>query len=481
MRRLCSLLVLIGAMAFADDKKDAAVTPIAVAKLTRMEPVSFEKDVAPILANKCQVCHAGNLTEGKLDLGTHATLMKGGKKGSPIVAGKADESLMWLMASHRKKPIMPPKTENNPLSPEEVAILKAWIDQGAKGPAVDVRNRPKVVLGLPPALVKPVRAVAVSPDKTTVAAGRGNKIHLFDAKTGEFKMSFADPALKTPEGKPAGAAHLSLVESMAYSPDGKTLATGSFQELVLWDAEKGTIRQRLTGFADRVVALAFSTDGKYLATGGGAPTEDGEIKIFEAATGKPVLDLKGGHSDTVFGVAFSPEGKLLATGAADKFVKVFEVPSGKFVKSFEGHTHHVLDVGWTPDGKKIVSAGADNFVKVWDYEKGEKARDIQGHQKQVTRLAFVGKTPTFLTAGGDATVRLYNADNGGQQRTYGDNKDFVYAVACSPDGAVVVAGGEEGVVRLYNGANAQLIKAMLPPDGVMPDKKNEAMKEPKKK
>src|SRR5262249_4737583 len=163
-------------------------------------------------------------------------------------------------------------------------------------------------------------------------------------KTGNYLKSLTDPALKAPDGKPANAAHLSLVESMAYSPDGKTLATGSFQEVVLWDVEEGTIRKRITGFADRVVAIAYSPFGKLIATGGGAPTEDGEIKLFEAATGRPVADIKGGHSDTVFGVAFSPDGRLLATAAADKFVKVFEVPGGEFVKSFEGHTHHVMDV-----------------------------------------------------------------------------------------------------------------------------------------
>ena len=84
MRCSYAVLVLVGAVALADDKKDPALAPIAVAKLDRKEPVAFEKDVAPIFANKCQVCHAGNLTEGKLDLGTHAGLMKGGKKGPPI-------------------------------------------------------------------------------------------------------------------------------------------------------------------------------------------------------------------------------------------------------------------------------------------------------------------------------------------------------------------------------------------------------------
>lgn len=480
MRRFLSLLALAcGAVALADDKKkDPPPTPIVVPHIDRKEPVTYEKDIAPLFKNKCQVCHAGNLTEGKLDLGTHASLMKGGKKGAAIVPGKAEESQLWLRASHRHEKIMPPKSENNPLTPDEVGILKLWIDQGAKGPAVDVRARTKVVVGLPPALVKPVRAVAVSPDKATVAAGRGNQIHLFDAKKGDFQKTVSDPTLKTPDGKPATAAHLSLVEAMAYSPDGKLLATGSFQELTLWETEKWTVKQRVTGFADRVVAIAFSTDGKYLATGGGAPTEDGEIRIYETATGKLVQDIKNGHSDTVFGVAFSPDGKLLATSSADKFVKVFEVPGGKYVKSFEGHTNHVLDVGWTPDGKKLVSAGADNFVKVWDYEKGEKARDIQGHQKQVTRIAFLAKQPQFLTASGDATVRMWNADNGGTMRQFSGNTDFVYAVACSPDGAIVAAGGEEGVVRLYNGTNGQLVKAMLPPDA---ESKKEPPSEPKKK
>jgi WD40 repeat protein len=176
------------------------------------------------------------------------------------------------------------------------------------------------------------------------------------------------------------------------------------------------------------------------------------------------FEIKNGHSDTVYGVAFSPDSKLLATGAADKFVKVHEVPSGKFVKSFEGHTHHVLDVTWTADGKKLVSAGADKFVKIWDYEKGEKARDIQNHQKEVARLMLVPKTQTFLTASSDNNSMLWNADNGGSMRNFTGSKDALYAVAVNIDGSLVAHGGEEGIVRLYNGTNAQLIKAMLPPD-----------------
>ena len=145
-----------------------------------------------------------------------------------------------------------------------------------------MRARSDEALAAPAAAVVPVRAVAVSPDKLTVAAARGNQLHLYDAKTGNHTKTFADPAVK--------AAHVSLIESMAYSPDGKTLATGSFREVVLWDTAAGTVRKRLTGFAHTVTALAFSADGKRLATGGGAPTEDGEVKLFDPASGALILE-----------------------------------------------------------------------------------------------------------------------------------------------------------------------------------------------
>ncbi|MBM4070040.1 MAG: NB-ARC domain protein [Planctomycetes bacterium] len=446
-------------------EKSKKIEPIKVVALNRKDPVTYEKDVEPIFLKKCTTCHSGSVKEGRLDMGSYEGLVKGGKRGTPIVPGKSDTSLLYKSAGRSAKPFMPPKGEE-PLSPEELAIIKLWIDQGAKAPTT-VRVRPKIIVGLPPANVHPVRALTVSPDKSMVAAGRGNQIHVYDAGSGKFIRSLVDPGLKMGDGKPVQAAHMSIVSAMAFSPDSKYLVSGSFQEVSFWDVKTGMLRHKITGFAHDVVALAFSPDGKLLASGGGAPTEDGEIKIFEAPTWKLIGDIKNGHSDTVYGLSFSPDSKKIATCSADKFIKVFEVPSGKFIKSFEGHTHHVLDVGWQNDGKLLASAGADSTVKVWDYEKGEQARTINAHQKQVTRLLYIGKTSQFVTCSGDQQIKFFEATNGGNIRNFGGNNDYIYAVGVSPDGAVVVAGGQEGIVRVYNGANGQLVRSLLPP-GVQP-------------
>jgi hypothetical protein len=493
--RLCLTLAVLAALplfASAQDFKKE-VGPLKIIKMELKDlkvPLAYEEHVDVILHKRCTVCHSGNQPEGKLDLSSYENLMKGGKSGEVVKPGKADDSILYKSMGRfaaRPRP-MPPKGDA-PCTPEELAIIKLWIDNGAKAP-LTIKKRPEPDITIPPASVKPVRALAVSPDKTTVAAGRGNQIHIYDAGSGKHIRSLISPNLKTKKGLDVKAAHISLVEAMAWSPDGKYLVSGSYKELTVWDAMTGEERHKVTGFKFIVVAIAFSQDGKMFGVAGGEPTVDGEVKLFEVGTWKLVMDLKNCHSDTVYGLAFSPEKmklpiegqkdkfrevQMIATCSADKFVKTWTIPDGKMVKSFEGHTHHVLDVGWAADGKLLASAGADNTVKIWDFDKGEQARTINAHGKQVTRLLFVGKKNEFLTAGGDNIVKRFNATNGGNTGSFTGGTDFIYAVACSTDGAVVVSGGQEGVVRVYNGTNAQFQRNLLPPDAQPP------MKEEKKK
>jgi WD40 repeat protein len=449
-------------VAAAQEKSaDSPPAPIKVVTLNRTEPIDFDRDVQPIFARRCLVCHSGSVTEGMLDLSKHAGILEGGKSGAAIVPGKSAASLLIKMAGKTQRPFMPPKREM-PLAPEELAILKLWVDQGAK-PGSGLKTTTHITLTPPATSFHPIRSVVVSPDKQFIAAARGCQVELFDA-IGKPMRALVAPGIVGADKKPVQAAHVSLVEALALSPDGKTLASSSFQEVNLWDPSTGAIRRRLDGFAERVVCVAFSPDGKLLATGGGPPTESGEIKVFDVATGKMQLEIKNGHSDTVFGICFSPDGKKLATASADKFVKVFEVATGKLVRSFEGHTQHVMDVGWKPDGKVLVSIGADDLIKTWDLDKGEQIRSFGNQKKQLTKLAFKSKSSEILVTSGDHTTRTWNIDSGSAGMSFGGATDYLCAVGISADGKLVSTGGEDGVLRVYDGASGKLVKA-IPPAG----------------
>jgi WD40 repeat protein len=491
----------------AQEKKDDKLKPIAVVPYTGGD-IDFEKHVQPILDNKCTTCHSGSNKKGRLDLSSYDTMLKGGKTGPALVPGKPADSLMLKLSGKTQKPAMPPE-EDEPLTPQELALLTAWVKQGAKG---STSTAPKVAAPVKmtklAGRLKPVLALGITTDKKTIAVGRGASVALYSADKGDLIRTLTDANLKDDAGKPIEQSQLDLVQSLLFSPDGKTLYVGGYQEVTLWDATSGKLLSKFTGFADRVAALDLSPDGKLLAVAGGAPTQDGELVLIDLSTGKPVRKWNAPHSDTVYGVRFSPDGRMLASAGADKFVKVWALqpllrpeptgqavatmlhcinpwslpavtatrqvlelkylqsidisftPPGTQLRQFEGHTHHVLDVAWRADSKVLVSAGADNVLKVWDYEKGEQIRTIAGHTKQISRLSMLRTAPQVISACGDAGLRQWNIDNGSNVRSYQGATDFLQAVTASADGTVIVAGGEEGVVRVYNGQNGTLVKTI---------------------
>lgn len=307
----------------------------------------------------------------------------------------------------------------------------------------------------------PFRTVAFSPDNLELAVGGDDKlVHTYNAETGAAGEVFGG------QGGP--------VLAVAYAGPAKIVSAATDKSAVLFNTLPDWSLARTIGggpmspLVDRVTSLAFSPDGKLLASGGGDPSRAGELKLWNPADGALVRDLPEAHSDTVFGLDFSPDGALLASSAADKFVKVFEVASGKFVRSFEGHTHHVLGVRWRADGKVLASCGADNVVKVWDFTTGDQLRTIQGFGKEVTSIQFVGSTSLALVSSGDKTVRLYNVDNAQQQRAFGGGSDFMYAAASTPDGKVALGGGQDSVLRVWNEENGQELRKFEPPPVVPP-------------
>src|SRR5262249_41625878 len=154
---------------------------VAVVEPKRKDTILYEKDIEPILKNKCTVCHSGKELKGKLDLDTYESLVKGGQRGPAVIPGKGNDSLIYKLMHREMKPYMPPKGEGQ-ITPDELALVKLWIDQGAKAPT-GVREKVKIVVSTPPISVQPVRAVAVASDPKSpiVATGRGNQIHIYDS------------------------------------------------------------------------------------------------------------------------------------------------------------------------------------------------------------------------------------------------------------------------------------------------------------
>jgi WD40 repeat protein len=290
---------------------------------------------------------------------------------------------------------------------------------------------------------KPLKSVSISPDGALIAVvGDDQLIHTYSSETGAPVEVFGGGAPLT------GAAFVS---------DTRLIVTTSGNAAQAWDMPTEWKLERTIGspdsaeqLVDRITALDFSPDGKTLATGGGEPSRSGEIKLWDVATGNLTLALKEPHSDTVFSIDFSPDGQQFASCGADRFVKLFNVADGKFIRSFEGHTHHVLAVTWRADGRLMASSGADNVIKVWDTRTGDQARTVQNQfSKEVTTVNFVGETDNVIASSGDAKVKFINAANGGNVRDFPGSGDYMYSAAASADGKTIIAGGADSVLRVW--------------------------------
>jgi WD40 repeat protein len=300
-----------------------------------------------------------------------------------------------------------------------------------------------------------IHSLAFSADNTMLATGGDDRlVQLWSAENGAPFASMA--------------AHKGTVRSLHFTTEGRLVSAGMEGAANLWEpGAHWQLEHTLGGeasplFTDRVNAVRFSPDGRFLATGSGEPSRGGEVKIFAVADAKLAHDFKTAHTDSVLALDFSADGRLLASGAADKFVRVFDLTTGKLAKSFEGHTHHVLGVAWRRNGRVLISAGADNELKVWNYETGERAGKIAGFAKEVTAVQFIGSGDQALVCSGDKQVKIVT-QAGGNVRTFTGGADFMYASAATPDSRWVVAGGLDSILRVWNGLTGTTVNRFDPP------------------
>jgi uncharacterized delta-60 repeat protein len=288
-----------------------------------------------------------------------------------------------------------------------------------------------------------VLSVAFSPDGGILATGSLNDTaRLWEVATGREIAALRG--------------HEAPVLSVAFSPDGRTLATGSEDETArLWEVATGREIAAMRGHESGVWSVAFSPDGRTLATG----SRDKTARLWEVATGREIAALHG-HENQVLSVAFSPDGRTLATGSADKTVRLWEVATGREIAALRGHEDLVRSVAFSPDGRTLATGSTDKTARLWEVGTGHEIAVLRGHENEVLSVAFSPDGGTLATGSFDNTARLWEVGTGREVAALRGHEHRVDTVAFSPDGRTLATGSADKSVRLWEVATGREIAAL---------------------
>ena len=449
-----------------------------LAQSAEAAPVDFAGKIAPLFQEHCIDCHGQDDPDGEFSLESFESLIKGGKAGKAITPGDAENSLLVKFLEGRsgkegKNKFMPPGKKEH-LKPEQIVLIRQWIDSGARAPAAAAKptdlleSLPKIK---PTAEVKKaIHAIAASPKGDLLAIGSFGRVEILDATSHEKLRELGDIA--------------GNVNALVFSPDG-TFIFGAAGDAGLsgvvyqWKVADGSLIRRYEGHSDALYALALAPDGKQFATGG----YDQKIKIWSVSTGIELKTLKG-HNGAVFGLSYRPDGKVLASASADRTVKLWDPATGARLDTLSQPAKELNAVAFAPDGKALVAAGADNRLRVWTVSA--KAREGSNpimittfaHEGAVLKLAFSADGKTLVSTAADMTVKLWDTATVTERKTLPVQPDWVQAVAFLP-GDQIVLGRLDGTLAFLGTTSGDSAtaspKASQPPAKAVAAKKAPAM------
>ena len=414
-------------------------------------------EVDSILTRHCFDCHEAKEPEAKLILESFDMLMKGGESGPVIIPGKSTESLLLKLVDggierDGKKIIMPPGKRKK-LTSEEIATIKSWIDSGAKKPeAVKVRELvlPKIAPKVTPR--KPINAVAYA--SKVIAVARYAEVELIAFET------------RLPLRTLAG--HHGNVNAIVFSSDGKQIfaaggENGLFGEVRQWNVADGKLIHEFEGHRDAIYGLALSPDGKTLATG----SYDQKIKLWKAERGEEIRTLSG-HNGCVFDLAFRPDGKILASASADRTVKLWDVASGERRDTLSQSLKELYALVFSPDGKRLVAGGVDNRIRVWEISESaaETTNPILysrfAHEGAILNLAFSADGKTLASSADDRTLKLWDAAEMKERALLDKQPDWPQAIAFLSQSKSLLVGRLDGTMEFYDANSGKVLLPAKP-------------------
>jgi WD40 repeat protein len=286
-----------------------------------------------------------------------------------------------------------------------------------------------------------VLAVAFSPDGKVLATGeKDGRVRLWNVITGKELLTLRG--------------HSNWVNSVAWSGDSLTLASGSDDNTVkLWNVQTGDCVRTLEGHGNSVLSVAWN--GDTLASG----SHDKTVKLWNVQSGDCVQTLEG-HSDSVRSVAWSGDNLTLASGSNDKSLKLWNVQTGHCVQTLKGHKSAVRSVAWSGDSLTLASGSDDKTVKLWNVQSGDCVRTLEGHSSWVYSVAWSGDSQTLASGSSDNTVKLWNIQSGDCVRTLEGHSNWVRSVAWSGDSLTLASGSLDNTVKLWNVQTGECVRTL---------------------
>ena len=283
-----------------------------------------------------------------------------------------------------------------------------------------------------------VSDVTYSPDGRFVASASWDRtVKLWDAITGQAVMTLRG--------------HSAEVSCVAYRPDGRQLASASDDNTVkLWDAASGQEIRNLRGHQRPVRSVAYSPDGRHIASA----STDATLMLWDSDSGQHLRTLRG-HKDFVFAVAYSLDGRHIASASADGTVKLWDAATGQEIRTLRGHSNFVMDVAFRPDGQQIASGSLDKTVKLWDAATGKEVFTLRGHTQGVASVAFRTDGRQVASGSGDQTARFWDVETGEEILTPLGHFAQVSGVAYSPNGRLIATASRDQTVRLWDATMRQ--------------------------
>lgn len=440
--------------------EDAKAKSIPLKSIDHPGVVDFQQEILPLLRDNCLACHNAKRSKADLILETPADILRGGENGPAAIPGDGKGSLLLQAAAHQADPSMPPKdnkVQAADLTGEQLALIQLWIDQGAKG---EVRAAAPIQWSAPAADVQPIYAVALTADGRYAAAGRANHLDLYDVALQRHAGTLVDPALlRSGLYGPAGAAHRGMVESLAFSPDGTRLASGSFGEVKIWHRDLPAVQFALTapilGGKAGTPIVACAAGGNWAAIAyAGLP-----VQLFDAGTGKWAKAIDASTSP-VRAIAFSPDATKIAVASADGGLRISTIAEGELV----GQTAApgaINAIAWVSNGAQLAASGPDGIIWIWTtpQRRGEPwpiTRELKGHHGAVTALASIGRGAELCSGGEDGIIRRWELAGGEMARQYPQGGPIA-ALAVRPDGKAIASAGTNSPARLWNAEKGTVI------------------------